>query len=391
MADDGGVARAFGHFDGLEGFGQRADLVDFDEDGVANAFFDAFFQDFGIGHEQVVTHQLHFFAEFFGQQFPAVPVAFGHAVFNADDGIFFAPGGQHVGPLGAAEFQAAFTSQHVLAVFVELAAGAVQAQHHVLPRGIARILNGLQNKLNGCLVVVHIGGKATFIAHGHAHAFVVNDFLERMEHFRAIAQRLAERRCAHRDDHELLQVQIVVGVRAAVDDVHHGHGQIFACHAAEIAVQRNARLFCRRASHRHTHRQHRVGAQAAFILGAIQVDQGAIQKSLLAGIQPQHGFGNFGVDVLHRLQYALAQITAFVAVAQLNRLTAAGRCAAGHCGTPHHAAFEQHIAFNSGVAAAVEHFTANNINNGTHGGLPFQIKWLSKKSCRPRPARRRFL
>ena len=88
MADDGGVACAFGHFNGGKGFRQSADLVDFDEDRVGDAFVYAFFQDFGVGDEQVIADQLHFFAQALGQDFPAVPVAFVHAVFNADDGIF---------------------------------------------------------------------------------------------------------------------------------------------------------------------------------------------------------------------------------------------------------------------------------------------------------------
>ncbi len=88
MADDGGVARAFGHFNRGKGFAQRADLVDFDEDGVGNGLVYAFFQNLGVGDEQIIADQLHFFAQALGQDFPAVPVAFVHAVFNADDGVF---------------------------------------------------------------------------------------------------------------------------------------------------------------------------------------------------------------------------------------------------------------------------------------------------------------
>ena len=42
VADDGGVAGALGHLDGGEGLGQRADLVDLDQDRVGNALVDAF-------------------------------------------------------------------------------------------------------------------------------------------------------------------------------------------------------------------------------------------------------------------------------------------------------------------------------------------------------------
>jgi hypothetical protein len=42
VRDHRGVARALGHLDGGEGFGQRADLVDLDQDGVGDALADAF-------------------------------------------------------------------------------------------------------------------------------------------------------------------------------------------------------------------------------------------------------------------------------------------------------------------------------------------------------------
>ena len=45
-----------------------------------------------------------------------------------------------------------------------------------------------------------------------------------------------------RHHHELLEVDAVVGVRAAVQDVHHRHGQHARRLAAEVAVERQARL-----------------------------------------------------------------------------------------------------------------------------------------------------
>jgi hypothetical protein len=129
---------------------------------------------------------------------------------------------------------------------------------------------------------------------------------------------------AHGDDHELLQVQAVVGVRAAVDDVHHRHGQLHAAHAAEVAVQRQAGFFGGGAGHGHGDGQHGVGAQAALVVGAVQVDQGLVEEGLLGGVQAQHGFGDFGVDVLDGLEHALAQVAALVAVTQLDGFARAG-------------------------------------------------------------------
>ena len=60
------------------------------------------------------------------------------------------------------------------------------------------------------------------------------------ENFRAHAHRVGHRRRGDRQDHEFLDVDRVVGVLAAVDDVHHRHRQGAGEDAADIAVQRQA-------------------------------------------------------------------------------------------------------------------------------------------------------
>ena len=47
VRDNSGVASVFRHLDSSQSFGQRTDLVELDQDGVSDAFFDAFFQDTG--------------------------------------------------------------------------------------------------------------------------------------------------------------------------------------------------------------------------------------------------------------------------------------------------------------------------------------------------------
>ena len=272
MADHGGVTRAFGHFDGGEGFRECANLVDLDQDRIGDALRYAFFEDFGVGDEQVITDDLHFFAQAICQQFPAVPVVLGHAVFYADDGVLVHPSGHDVDPLFAGEHEA-FGLKVVLAIFVELAGGAIQAEGDLLAGHKTCRCNRFQNHLDRRFVVRHIRREAAFITHGHTHAFVVQDFLECVEHLDAVTHRFTKTRRAHGDDHQLLQIEVVVGVRAAVDHVHHWHRHLHAAHAPEVAVQRQAAFFRRRAGHSHGHGQHGVGAQARFVLRAIEVDQ----------------------------------------------------------------------------------------------------------------------
>ena len=52
-----------GQLDRLERLGERADLVDLDEDGVGDPALDALLQALHVGDEQVVADELHPVAE----------------------------------------------------------------------------------------------------------------------------------------------------------------------------------------------------------------------------------------------------------------------------------------------------------------------------------------
>ena len=88
VAEHGGVGVFLRHFHGVEGLGERADLVDLDEDGVGHAELDALGEELGVGDEEVVADELGGLAELVGEDFPAGPVVFVAAVFDGDDGVF---------------------------------------------------------------------------------------------------------------------------------------------------------------------------------------------------------------------------------------------------------------------------------------------------------------
>ena len=89
MRDNSGVASVFRHFDRSQSFGQRTDLVEFDQDGVNDAFLDAFFQDLGVGYEQIVTNQLDFVAQYFSLVCETIPVRLVQTVFDRNDWVLF--------------------------------------------------------------------------------------------------------------------------------------------------------------------------------------------------------------------------------------------------------------------------------------------------------------
>ena len=93
-----------------------------------------------------------------------------------------------------------------------------------------------------------LGGEAALVTDGRGHAAGVDDLLEGMERLGTVAKGFTEGRSAHRNDHELLQVEVVVGVSTAVDDVHHRDGHLEGTHAAEVAVERHASSAAARAT-----------------------------------------------------------------------------------------------------------------------------------------------
>ena len=95
---------------------------------------------------------------------------------------------------------------------------------------------------------------------------------------------LGEARRADRHDHELLEVDLVVGVRAAVQHVHHRHGQHVRRLAAEVAPQRLPGLGRGRLRGRERHAEDRVGAEAALVRRAVEVDHRAVERLLVGGV-----------------------------------------------------------------------------------------------------------
>src|SRR5690606_38974493 len=121
-----GVTGGLGHLDGFQGLGQRANLVELDQDRIADALVDALLENLGVGHEQVVTDQLYLLTDLVGQHLPARPVGLVHAIFDGNDRVALAQVGAIIGePCGVALL--ALAGQVVGAVFVKLTGSAVQS------------------------------------------------------------------------------------------------------------------------------------------------------------------------------------------------------------------------------------------------------------------------
>ncbi len=130
-------------------------------------------------------------AEPVGQQLPAIPVGFGHAVFDRNDRELVGQIGEIVGELRRGQLQA-FAGQVVFAVLVELGGGAVQRQQYVLARHVTGGLDRLHDDLERFGMAAEVRGKTAFVADGGRVALLVQQLLQRVEDLGAAAQGFAE-------------------------------------------------------------------------------------------------------------------------------------------------------------------------------------------------------
>ena len=159
-------------------------------------------------------------------------------------------------------------------------------------------------------------------------------------------------------------------MRATVDDVHQWHWQRHLTGATQITIQRQRRFLGRRLGNRARNGQDRVGAEAALVLAAVEIDHGSVDKRLLGNVKPHDRFADLGVDVLYRLGHALATVAVGIAIAQLDCLLGASRRARWYCGAAADPGFQNDIGFDRRVAARVENFASDDIDDCTHALTP---------------------
>ena len=87
MAHNTGQTVLMGKTNRLKRFGQRANLIDLDQNAVRRFLFDAALQPHRIGDKQIIPDQLYIRAYFRGQRGPTSPIFLSHAVLDRLDRI----------------------------------------------------------------------------------------------------------------------------------------------------------------------------------------------------------------------------------------------------------------------------------------------------------------
>ncbi len=184
-----------------------------------------------------------------------------------------------------------------------------------------------------------------------------------MEDLGRLPQSLAERRRADRHDHEFLRVDGVRRVRAAVQDIHHRHGQVMAGEAAEEAVERHALRRCRRFCRRERDGEDGVRAELRLVLRAVEREHHAVDGVDVGGVLATECGRDDLVDILHGAAHALAAVFRLVAVAQLVGLELARRGAGGHRRPADSPRGQRHLRLDRRIAARVDDLSANYIDD----------------------------
>ena len=233
------------------------------------------------------------------------------------------------------------------------------------PGAIPGRLDRRHQQLERSLVVVQGRREAALVADPGRQPARAQRALELLVGLRAHPHRLRERARTERRDHELLEVDRVVGVRAAVEHVHHRHRQQVRLLAAQVAPQRLAELGRARAGDRERHAEDRVRTEPGLGVGPVELDEGAVEPLLVAGLPAADRVGDLAVDVLHGAQDALAA-ERLAAVAQLDGLVLAGRRAGRDRRAAERARLEAHVDLDGGVAAAVEDLAGVDVRDRAH-------------------------
>ena len=212
MRHDRRVASTLCHLDGLQCLGQGTNLVDLDEDGVAQSTGDAIGQALGVRDKEVITDELHLAAKSIREHLPALEVILSHAIFNRDDWIVrreVCPESHHfitrLHDVGLPEVVATLCAL-MLCFFVELSRCRVHCNLDLVTRGVASLCNRFHDDIQSFLVALEVWCIATFISNRRAVALALKHRLQCVEDFRSPAQAFGKCLSTNRHDHELLEV-----------------------------------------------------------------------------------------------------------------------------------------------------------------------------------------
>merc|ERR1719460_1982203 len=314
VRDHGAPALLLGHVVRLDGLGHCADLVHLQQEAIARLLLDGSGNSVGVGHQEVVTHNLDRSGG--GELGITLPVVLVKGILDGEDGVVLDEPLVHLSQLVAGDpvlglALGVLEVQVVLAVLAELARRNVHSNEDLA--FIPRNLDGFHEELQGLPVVLEVGSKATLVTDGCSvqPVLLVDQLLQVVVQLATHPHRFGEAGCASREDHELLHSELVASVAASVDDVEAGHRHEDVLHPSkvgDVTVERNSLVRCPGLAHGHADAKDGIGAQLVLVVGAIQGQHQLVNLLLLNGVHAlRHNLWGYQVvNVVHRLLDSLA-------------------------------------------------------------------------------------
>ena len=202
---------------------------------------------------------------------------------------------------------------------IEFARSRVEGNENVFARFVAGLFDGLQNHFQSLFVRLEVGSETAFVAHTRRKAFFLEHILQGVERFGTPTQSFAERRSPHRHNHEFLKIDVAVGMRTTVEDVHHGDGKRVGVYPAHIAVKLLVAFLCGGFGAGQRNAQNGVRTQLTFVGRAVQGKHLGIDGVLFFHHHTLQFFADNFVNVLYGLQHTLSAKGFLIPVAQLHR------------------------------------------------------------------------
>ena len=227
-------------------------------------------------------------------------------------------------------------------------------------------------------VARQVGSEPALVADTGRQTAGLQHGLQRVVGLRAPLERLGERAGADRSDHELLDVDVGVSVRPAVEDVQHRYGQQVCRRPADVPEERQLDRLGGRPRDGERHTEHGVRTEVALVVRAVHVDHQLIHKPLLGRIQVDQPGADLLEHRIHGTLDALAPIARLAVVPELDRLERPGRRTAGNGGAPDRAVLEEDLALDGRIAARVEDLAGADALDVRHGQTP---RWKPDGRC----------
>jgi len=155
-------------------------------------------------------------------------------------------------------------------------------------------------------------------------------------------------------------------VLTAVDDVHHGDGDVLGGDAADVTVQREIDRRGRRLGAGQGNPEDGVGPQDRFILRAVQGDHGIIDGPLFQTVHADDFRSDLVDDVLYGLFDALAEVALLVSVPQFQHLMLPRRGAGGNGSAAGDSGKKGDFRFDGGIAPGVQDLTGIDFDDLGH-------------------------